>query len=68
MTNRRAEEILVKAGRGITNWGVNDLGALVDSFDGDSSKMKAKGFRRGKYEMLKYLFSVQKDLREKGGI
>lgn len=68
MTNRRAEDVLLRAGRGITNWDINDLGALVDSFDGDSRIMKAKGYKRAKYEMLKYLFSVQKDLREKGGI
>ena len=64
--NQPAIDMLLKYDRSIVRWRVQDLGALVDSFGGDSRSMLRKGYRMGKHDMLAFLFSILNELKERG--
>ncbi len=68
--NQPAIDMLLKYDRSIVNWRVQDLGALVDSFGGDSRSMLRRGYRMGKHDMLAFLFNILNELkgREDGTI
>ncbi len=64
--NQPAIDMLLKYDRSIVRWRVQDLGALVDSFGGDSRNMLRKGYRMGKHDMLTFLFGILNELKERG--
>ena len=64
--NQPAIDMLLRLDRRIIRLQIEDLGALVDSFGGDSRYMLRKGYRMGMHDMLTFLFSILNELKGRG--
>ena len=64
--NQPAIDMLLRYDRAIVRLNPKNLGALVDSFGGDSRSMYHGNYGMWKHDMLTFLFDVLNELKERG--